>query len=217
MEWDFKELLMLNGGYEQSYNRGDTIYSSASGVEGVYFLTVGKIRIDSSRVRSKKEVLMWLLTAGNFFGISSYYNGYRTCEYVTTVVSEQAQVVIISREKFILLLTKYTRVRDYIIGLLYRRLDYLNRRRNYTARVSCAKKVVDALIFSCPGHEFSVTEENSGFVRINISLLELASMINATRKQVIPIINDLIAKRILERDAEGFTIWNCEKLMSYAA
>ncbi|MBP6335834.1 MAG: cyclic nucleotide-binding domain-containing protein, partial [Bacteroidia bacterium] len=73
METDFELILAEYGGRQKVFQRGDAIYSSESGGEGIYYLRSGKIRIDNSRVKSKKEVLVWLLSSGSFFGISSYY------------------------------------------------------------------------------------------------------------------------------------------------
>ncbi|MBK6525134.1 MAG: hypothetical protein IPG07_05985 [Crocinitomicaceae bacterium] len=49
--------------------------------------------------------------------------------------------------------------------------------------------------------------------KINIALSELATMINAQRKELVLLIDDLINKKILDRDGEGITVRNVEKLM----
>jgi len=183
-------------------------------VEGIYYLKSGKIRIDNSRIKSKKEVLVWLLSAGSFFGISSYYNGYNSCAYITTVVSEKAEVVLISREEFIHLLKAHGEVRNYIINLLYRRLDYIEKRISYNARVSLKKKVANSLIFLSPAHYPPESAFEGASYKIDIALSELATMINAPRKELILLIDDLINKKILDRDGEGITVKNVEKLMN---
>lgn len=214
MELNFETLLAKYGGRQKFYHKQEIIYNNESGVEGIYFLKTGKIRIDNSRVKSKKEVLVWLLSSGSFFGISSYYNGYNTCAYVTTVVSDKAEVVLISREEFIHLLKANKEVRAYIINLLYRRLDYIEIRKLYTPKVSLKKRVADALIFLSPAHyppEFAFQGQP---YKIFIAIKELATMINATRKELILIIDDLTKKRILDRDGEGITVKNVEKLLT---
>ncbi len=213
METDFELILAEYGGRQKVFQRGDVIYSSESGVEGIYYLKSGKIRIDNSRVKSKKEVLVWLLSSGSFFGISSYYNGYNSCAYITTVVSEKAEVILISREEFIHLLKANKEVRNYIINLLYRRLDYIEKRKLYSSRISLKKKVSDSLIFLSPAHCPPESALEGKPYKILIALSELATMINAPRKELVLLIDDLINKKILERDGEGITVRNVEKLM----
>lgn len=214
MESEFETLLANYGGRQKVYQKGDIIYSSESGVEGIYYLKSGKIRIDNSRVKSKKEVLVWLLCSGSFFGISSYYNGYNTCAYITTVVSEKAEVILISREEFIHLLKANKEIRSYIINLLYRRLDYIEKRKQYSARVSLKKRVADSLIFLSPAHCPPESALNGKQYKIFIALGELAKMLNAPRKELVSLIDDLANKKILDRDGEGITIKNVEKLLS---
>lgn len=213
MESEFEVILADYGGRHKVYERGDVIYSNESGVEGIYYLKTGKIRIDNSRVKSKKEVLVWLLSSGSFFGISSYYNGYNSCAYITTVVSERAEVILISREEFIHLLKANKQIRTYIINLLYRRLDYIERRKSYSPRISLKKKVADSLIFLSPAHCPPESALAGKPYKIFIALSELATMINAPRKELVLLIDDLINKKILERDGEGITVRNVEKLM----
>ena len=214
MELDFEILLAKYGGKQRVYHKQEIIYNSESGVQGIYFLKSGKIRIDNSRIKTKKEVLVWLLTSGNFFGISSFYTGYTTCEYVTTVVSDFAEVILISHEEFIHLLTANKDVRDYIINILYRRLDYIEIRKCYTTKIPLRKRVVEALIFLSPSHLPPEIAFKGQPYKILIAIQELAKMINSTRNELNLIIDDLTNKRILDRDGEGIIIKNVGKLLS---
>ncbi|MBK9192790.1 MAG: hypothetical protein IPM77_15550 [Crocinitomicaceae bacterium] len=54
MSLEIELLLKEYGAREKKYSRGSVIYSNESGVEGIYFLVTGKIRIDNSRVKDKK-------------------------------------------------------------------------------------------------------------------------------------------------------------------
>ncbi|MBI3136456.1 MAG: Crp/Fnr family transcriptional regulator [Bacteroidetes bacterium] len=213
MKLEIETLLREYGAREKKFDRGSVIYSSESGVEGIYYLVSGKIRIDNSRVRDKKEVLIWLLGSGSFFGISSYYNGYEACSYITTVISESATILLISREEFIHLLKEHKIMRDFIISLLYRRLDYIEQRRSYGPRVSFRKKLIDALVFLCPSHRPPEEAFTGKPFKIAVTLTELCSMISTTRKQLVTEIDNLINKRIIERDGDGITVRNYPKLM----
>lgn len=216
MSESFEELLRQYGARERTYKRGDIIYSNENGVEGIYFLLEGKVRIDNSAVKGKREVLVWLLGSGSFFGISSYYNGYDHSSYISSVVSKDACVLIISREEFIHLLKLNVAFRDFIIKLLYRRMDYIEARKRYSVRSSFKKRMVDTLLFLSPSH----TPPNSAYegnpYKIFISLAELSQMLNASRKQLLKNLEELISKNILERENDGIIIKNINRLITSA-
>lgn len=216
MSLEIELLLKEYGAREKKYSRGSVIYSNESGVEGIYFLVNGKIRIDNSRVKDKKDVLIWLLGSGSFFGLSSYYNGYESCAYITTVISESADVLLISREEFIHLLKENKMIRDFVINLLYRRMDYIERRKSYGPKISFRKKLVEALIFLCPSHKVPDNVKENNQLKIFVTLSELSSMIQTTRKQLVNEIENLINKRIIDREGDGITIRNFNKLLESA-
>lgn len=210
---DFENLIKKFGGREKIYHAGDVIYDQESGIEGIYYLKNGKIRIDNSRVKSKRDVLVWLLCSGNFFGLSSYYNGYVAYSYITTVISEKAEVILISRDDFIRLLKAEKEFRAYIINLLYRRMDYIEQRKTYSSKVSFLKKLADAIVFLSPSHAVPSVAENNKPLRIEVSISELAAITNANRKQLLQSLDELCNKKILDRDGESITVRNFEKLI----
>lgn len=95
-------------------------------------------------------------------------------------------------------------------------MDYIEKRKSYGPKITFRKKLIDALIFLCPSHTVPEEVAEGKPIKIFVTLTELSSMIHTTRKQLVGEIENLINKKIIDRDGDGITIRNYEKLLESA-
>lgn len=209
MQLNFVDILNSAQTSSIHLKKGDVIYTGNEEVRGVYFLVSGKIKIESAAKKSSKHMLLWLLLADSFFGITSYFKKSNDYSYRATVVSNSAEIRILSKEFFSSLIIENLAFRDYIFRLLYNRLDYINTKKNYNNKVQLRRKVANDLIF------FTRTSNlhHQSLPDAVISVNDLAEMNGTTKKQIVFVLNELSTKKIIDSDGDKIVVKNHEKLL----
>lgn len=193
----------------RSYKKGQYIYQEGERVNGVHFLINGKVKV-LGKYGDKKPLMLWLVDSGSFFGLTSYYHTKENYQYSTEVYSENAEVLHVPEEVFANLL-KDEQFQRNMLSSLCNRIDFIETRLAYTNQVDVRKKLLDLVLFLANQRfRYSLTQGSSPVLRY--SVVDLANVINTTRKNVRAFINDLVARKVISLNEDGFEITNFDLL-----
>lgn len=212
MELDFNKILNSVDSKNLNFDKGEMVYSGEEELGEVYFLSSGKIKIESRIKKTNKPILLWLMVSDSFFGITSFFSRNSLYAYKCSVVSESACIKIIPRESFTSLIITNTEFREFIFKLLYRRLDYIDNRKSYNSKVTLRKKVADDLIFFGSFQQKNIDLKESQVRCTYLSASDLAEMNKTNKKGVNAVLEEFENKKLIGRIGEQVLIKNHERL-----
>lgn len=156
-----------------------TVFEKGACGNEMFAIYQGKVKISTLSAEGK-EVIFALLESGDFFGETAILDGQPRSASCTAI--EDCQMVVVDRQRFLSYLGTNPGLAIHLLALLCRRLraadEQLEDLNFYSLTVRLAKKL--SMLAREYGHEL----EGRTVIAINITQLELASMVWSSRESV---------------------------------
>ncbi len=156
-----------------------TVFEKGACGNEMFAIYHGKVKISTLSTEGK-EVIFALLESGDFFGETAILDGQPRSATCTTI--EDCQMVVIERQRFLTYLSTTPGLAIHLLALLCQRLratdEQLEDINFYSLTVRLARKLLTL------AREYGQELEGRTVIAINLSQLELGSMVWSSRESV---------------------------------
>ena len=185
----------------KTYSASQTIISRENNLQ-IFAIVSGTVEILSQNENHK--VILKTSGAGTIFGVANIYTK-NTLFPSTVIAKKQTTLLIISHNVFIDMLNNETSLMNNYLEFLSNKIIYLNKKiSSYTAGNSENK-----LLY------FLSENEIDGTVALDISLCDMAIMLDMGRASLYRALDKLEAEKLIKRSGKTITILDKEKLKKY--
>lgn len=157
-----------------------------------------------------REVILSILTDGDFFGEMSLLDGQPRS--ATVMTTQPTELLVLRRNDFLQCLARYPQIASRLLSLLAHRLRRTNRQVESLALLNAYGRVT-AVLFQLAEDQGQLEE---GVSRLTIFerpiLQEIANMAGTSRETVSRILNNLERRGYIERDGRKITIVDRDRL-----
>ncbi|MCJ8163246.1 response regulator [Pontibacter sp. E15-1] len=192
----------------QRFKKKQTLFLEGNYPNALYFLNQGKVKSYKSNADGR-EYITNLYKAGDFIGYLDLIED--TAYRESAVVMEDAEIYIISKEDFFLLLHSNRLVANQFIKILSDNLAEREERLLRLAYNSVRKRVAEALLFVEKQYAGNAQRTES---EVTISREDLASIVGASKETVIRTLADFKDEKLIKSQGSKITIINADKLRS---
>jgi DNA-binding response OmpR family regulator len=187
------------------YKKKQRVYSEGNHPHSLYYLSSGKIRTYKINELGK-ELTTSLYNAGDFFGYNALLENSVYKETAETL--EEAEINVISREDFEILINNNKKVAQKFIKLLAHDVSEKEEQLLSLAYNSLRKRVADAILNL--SRKFK-KKDASDFI-IHISREDLAHIAGTTTESLIRTLSDFKNEKLIEAEAGYVKVLNEKKL-----
>jgi CRP-like cAMP-binding protein len=190
-----------------AYKKKQTIYSEGQHPNKLYFIESGKVKIFKTS-DSGKELIIQLLSAGDFFGYTSLIENIIYDEFAETL--EDSEIRVIPKKEFEKLITTNQEIALKVIKLLANNITEKEHQLVALAYHSLRKRVADALLTL--KKKYGSNEE--GNFSISISREDLANITGTATESLIRTLSDFKNEKLIEIKDGKITLVAEKKLVS---
>ncbi|MFO7691961.1 MAG: Crp/Fnr family transcriptional regulator [Vicinamibacterales bacterium] len=195
----------------QLYHRGETVFAEGERPEHFCTLVSGRVKV-SKMTPAGKDVILEIFGAGDPLGAVAAYDGHPFP--ASAVAIEDAQVLLVPRDAFFLLIERHpTLVRGLLSGLTHRIAELAFRLAELTGgRVEPRF----ARLFLKLAQEQGRPDRGGTFIPVALSRQDLADMTGTTIETSIRIMSRWSKQRYVLTEKDGFLVLNPAELETLA-
>jgi len=190
------------------FKKGEIIFQEGKPVLGIYFVTHGAVKVHK-QWGTEKEIILRFAQKGDIFGHRGL--GHETTYPISATAIEHVSACFIDLAFFQASLKVNS---DFMYGLLLffaGELQESERNMRNLAHMPVKGRLANALL--ALQEKFGRTPE--GYIRINLSRQDLASLVGATYETVFRTINELAQENLIHTDGKPIRIADPDRLSTY--
>lgn len=195
----------------QSHLNDEYVFQENEPFHGIYYLKKGQIKM--LRNLHGKKMLAWFADAGDFIGISSFFNESPSYIYSAQAHAEICETQFIPESQFKYLLEEYPKLREEMIQVFCSRIAFMEERILKHKNENINTRLVDALLYLSKKSQIKNLPVSHHF-----TITDLSELIGSTQANVKRLLHNLERKQLLKIENQIITISNLshlEKMMSF--
>jgi len=189
-----------------SFRKGELIFAEGDQVEGIYFVTEGKVKVHK-KWGEEKELILRIAGEGDIFGHRGL--GHGSLYPISATALEPVNACFIDLHFFQASLKLNTEFSYQLLLFFADELQESERKMRNLAHMQVKGRIAQVLL--ALKEKFGVTEE--GFTNILLSRQDLASYAGTTYETVFRIINELANDQIIRAEGKQIAIIQADKLL----
>ncbi len=162
---------------ERSFRKNDLILRPQEAGRTIFFLKDGSVKLGMND-RSGREVILYILRRGDFFGEASLFNG--GSQVITATALEPCETIMIARKPFMDFLEKHPDVLVKMLATLSVRLHGAEKRIGRLVFADAYEKVASVLMDAL--EEMQVPLRAGAEVSVALTRKELAGLVGVSRE-----------------------------------
>lgn len=197
---------------DQGFTAEETIYFAGDPATHLYVVADGRVKL-MRHTANGKEVLLDLLTPGEFFGSLS---AAEADEYTETAIAQTPACVLgIEKPEFRELLARYPSVSLKVLEIMSERLQAAQEQVRLLSAFSVEKRIAAALIKL--GDKFGERQDVGLLIQVPLSRDDLAQMTGTTTETASRVMSVLQKEGLIESGRQWVAIADYEGLKALAA
>lgn len=190
------------------YKKGELIFREGDKVEGIYFISSGKVKVHK-KWGEEKELIIRFAREGEIFGHRGLGH---TREYpISATALEPLNACFIDLDFFQASVKVNYDFTNQLLLFFADELQESERKMRNLAHMQVKGRIAQALL--ALQEKFGVTTE--GYIDISLSRQDLAFFAGTTYETVFRIMNEFASDQLVALDARNITILDAEKLAVY--
>lgn len=189
--------------------KNDYLYHENEPSKGIYLILSGKLKIITDEDKPIHSIL-YLVKPGDILGIHSIINGHNYTNSAVALVS--TEVCYIPGYEFFELMNRNLKYKMVVMKLLCSRIDLIENQISSRSEKTAMERFAELLILL---HDTYGTNDNK-FLRIQLSIAELASLSGTSKGYLSKIIGELCLKSIINVQGKSIQILNKEEIENIA-
>ncbi|MEZ5740314.1 MAG: Crp/Fnr family transcriptional regulator [Burkholderiaceae bacterium] len=196
--------LLANGSVRRNYPKGRTIVAEGEPSSSLYILLSGRAKVQRSDSEGK-EVILAVLTSGEFFAMSLIDDSPRSASVITI---ESCDFMAINKDGFKSMMSQNMEMAMAVMRGLVRRLREADKKIETLALLDVYGRVARVLL------DFSENQGGERVIRSKLPRQEIAKMIGASREMVSRVMKGLEVDGYIVPMGEGKLVLR-EKISAY--
>jgi CRP-like cAMP-binding protein len=196
---------------KRHYAKGQVISAQGDPSNSIYIIEKGRIKV-SRQTTDGKELMLFSLGTGNYFGEAGLVNGEPRAG--NTVAVEPTDLLILMRDDFIRLIETHPRIALVLLAGLGNRLRRAHQKAEDAFFLDVPTRILRSLLHLAESSGQPV--ENGIVITRKITQTELASMVGATRESINKWLRSFERQGLIRYERRTITILQPEKLRKRA-
>ncbi|MBI5417519.1 Crp/Fnr family transcriptional regulator [Candidatus Poribacteria bacterium] len=201
-EHDLEKLLLITS--ERNYKQDEIIFHENDTGSFLFILKSGSVKI-SICDRNGNEDILKIIYPNDFFGEMSLLDGQHRSATVTAI--EDCSTLIIQRENFIELISKYPEMALNILAVLCRRIRKTDEKIGLLRFADAYGKIAKVLL-DISKEQGNKDKNGNVIINLNISRQEFADFAGLSRETAARILNEFHKSGCIKVDGKKITILN---------
>ncbi len=199
---DDRELDVIRGlATEKNYSKNAVVLTEGEMGDSLYMIQAGKVKVFIGD-EDGREIILKILSAGEFFGEMSMIDKQPRSASVTTI--ESSTFLVLSHAAFEKTVEQAPRIGNMVMRMLAQRVREADRKIGTLALMDVYGRVASTLL------ELAVYKDGKLMVGERLSQQDLANMVGASREMVNRILKDLSDRGFISIESKAITIINRE-------
>ena len=186
---------------EKSYQKNAVVLTEGEMGDSLYMIQSGKVKVFIGD-EDGREIILKILSAGDFFGEMSMIDKQPRSASVTTI--EASTFLVLTHAAFEKCIELAPRIGNMVMQILAQRVREADRKIGTLALMDVYGRVASTLL------ELSVYSDGKLMVGEKLSQQDLANMVGASREMVNRILKDLSDRGFISIESKSITIINRE-------
>lgn len=197
-----RELDVVRGlAAEKSYSKNAVVLTEGEMGDSLYMIQAGKVKVFIGD-EDGREIILKILSAGEFFGEMSMIDKQPRSASVTTI--ESSTFLVLTHAAFEKAVEEAPRIGNLVMRMLAQRVREADRKIGTLALMDVYGRVASTLL------ELAVYKDGKLMVGERLSQQDLANMVGASREMVNRILKDLSDRGFISIESKAITIINRE-------
>jgi CRP/FNR family cyclic AMP-dependent transcriptional regulator len=186
---------------EKSYQKNAVVLTEGEMGDSLYMIQSGKVKVFIGD-EDGREIILKILSAGDFFGEMSMIDKQPRSASVTTI--EASTFLVLTHAMFEKCVEQAPKIGNMVMRMLAQRVREADRKIGTLALMDVYGRVASTLL------ELSVYSDGKLMVGEKLSQQDLANMVGASREMVNRILKDLSDRGFISIESKSITIINRE-------
>jgi CRP/FNR family cyclic AMP-dependent transcriptional regulator len=196
---------------KRSYPKGEFIYFSDDSSDKVFFIHSGAVKI-AGYTEEGDEVIKAVLHAGEVFGEMAMFGEARRTDYAKAM--EPTELCVLARDQVANLMTEVSGFRNFIMGLMGKRVVYTQKRVESLLFKDAKTRIVEYILEQ--GRRNGKQVSQGIRVRNHLTHQEIANYTGTSRQTVTTILNQLREENLIDFDRKAFLLKDQQGLKAEA-
>lgn len=211
---DINLLIKENIGASQIYNTNDHIFTQGDSFRGVYYILEGSVKIFKNN--RNQPLMLWAGEANEFIGITSYFENSDDYQFTAVASASNCKLIYISADNFSESLNRIHGIKEEIIKIFCKRINFVELRINNFIQHSTRKRFIDTINFifkhlNSPKH----IKPLKGIV-LKYSISDLSEMVGTSKKSLRKLIKEYEHNNLLQVQGDSIIIHDISKFREFA-
>lgn len=222
-KWDFKSesvladlpesdlLLLTSHQTEQNYKKGEIIFREGAYPFGIFFIISGKVK-KYKLDREGREHIIYVANTEELLGYHAILSEDRYPDSAAAI--EESRIAFIPKEDFLAVLNQSTILNKRLLRTLSHEFAVLANSLSIFTQKSVRERLALQLIVL--REKYKVNFDPGIPVEINMSRVDLASLVGTARENVVRLLSEFKEEKILETKGRKILILDISKLIRIA-
>jgi CRP-like cAMP-binding protein len=198
----------------QLYNTNDHIFTQGESFHGVYYILEGSVKILKNN--HNQPLMLWVGEANEFIGITSYFDNSDSYQFSAVASGLNCKLIYIPSDKFSESLNKIPGIKEEIIKVFCKRINFVELRINNHIQHSTRQRFIDTISFIFKHLNFSEKNKSLKGPVLRYSINDLSEMVGTSKRSLSKLINEYEHNNLLQVQGDIIIIHDISKFREIA-
>lgn len=194
---------------EQLYKKGEVIFREGGFPSGIFLIGSGKVKKYKAN-REGREQIIYVANSGELIGYHAILAGDRYPDSAAAL--EESMIAFIPREDFLAVLRQSEKLNSLLLKTLSHEFSVLANSLSLFGQKSVRQRLAVQLVIL--REKYKVNFQPGMPVEINMSRDDLASLVGTARENIVRILGEFKAEKILETKGRKIIVLDVRKLIT---
>jgi CRP-like cAMP-binding protein len=198
----------------QLYNTNDHIFTQGESFHGVYYILEGSVKILKNN--HNQPLMLWVGEANEFIGITSYFDNSDSYQFSAVASGLNCKLIYIPSDKFSESLNKIPGIKEEIIKVFCKRINFVELRINNHIQHSTRQRFIDTISFIFKHLNFPEKNKSLKGPVLRYSINDLSEMVGTSKRSLSKLINEYEHNNLLQVQGDIIIIHDISKFREIA-
>ena len=178
------------------YIANDHIFTEGDPFRGVYYILEGSVKILKNS--HNQPLMLWVGEANEFIGITSYFDNSDSYQFTAVASGLNCKLIYIPSEKFSESLNKIPGIKEEIIKIFCKRINFVELRINNHIQHSTRKRFIDTINFIFKHLNSTKQNQHGKGTVFRYSINDLSEMVGTSKRSLSKLIKEYEQNKLLK-------------------
>jgi CRP-like cAMP-binding protein len=191
------------------YIANDHIFTEGDPFRGVYYILEGSVKILKNS--HNQPLMLWVGEANEFIGITTYFENSDNYQFTAAASGMNCKLIYIPVDNFSESLNKIPGIKEEIIKVFCKRINFVELRINNHIQHSTRKRFIDTISFIFKHLNSPEQNQRQKGTVLRYSINDLSEMVGTSKKSLSKLINEYEQNNLLRIQGDNIIIHDISK------